>query len=136
MNIEKETDPKYALYDSVVQTIMTNILIEHERCKKYIVSKFDQTDDTHKLYFNIVSVAADLTKENIYLDMPLLDYIKFRKKRRKKRSNLRWFNFFQRKRITEKIVEIDELMGFICSELNLNYRLYKEINDEYYGWYE
>lgn len=135
MNIEKETDPKYALYDSVVQTIMTNILVEHERCGKYLLYDFQPSDDADKLYFNITAIAADLGKENIYLNMPLWDYIKFRKKRRKKRVNLRWLNPIQKKKLSDEYkTSVSIIMDFICEQLKLNYRLFKEINDEYYGW--
>ena len=135
MNIEKETDPKYALYDSVVQTIMTNILVERERCGKYLLYDFQPSSDADKLYFNIATIAADLGKENIYLSMPLWDYIKFRKKRRKKRVNLKWFGPFKRKKLDDEYkTSVYIIMDFICEELKLNFHLFKEINDEYYGW--
>ena len=126
----------YRKYDEVVNVIMTNILVERARCGKYILYDFDETDDANKLYFNVTTVAADLNKEKIYLDMSLLSYIKFWKKRSKKRSNLRWFNWFQKKKLNKYRTSVDIIMNFICTELNLNYRLFKEINDEYYGWVE
>ena len=127
----------YKKYDEVVNVIMTNVLIERERNGKYILHKFDPTNDGHKLYFNITAVAADLNREKIYLDIYLLNYLKFCKKRCKKRSNLRWFSWFQKKKFSdENKISVDTLMNFICTELHLNYRLFKEINDEYYGWVE
>lgn len=135
MSIEKEIYPKYALYDSVVQTIMTNILVEHERCGKYLLYDFQPSDDANKLYFNVTAVAADLNKEKIYLNMPLLDFIFFWKKRRKKRKNLRWLNPIQKKKLSdENKTSVYIIMDFICEELKLNFHLFKEINDEYYGW--
>lgn len=126
---------KYIQYDNVVSTIMTNILVERERCGKYILYDFRPSDDADKLYFNVATIAADLNKEKIYLGMPLLDFIFFWKKRRKKRHNLRWLNPIQKKKLSdEDKTSVSIIMDFICVQLKLNYRLFKEINDEYYGW--
>jgi hypothetical protein len=128
-------DNKYKLYDNVVSTIMTNVLVERERCGKFIVYDFDQTDDANRLFFNITAIAADLNREKIYLDMPLLDFIFFWKKRRKNRKNLRWLNPIQEKKLPdENKTSVYMIMDFICKELNINYLLYKEINNKYYGW--
>lgn len=126
---------KYTQYDNVVKTVMTNILVERERCGKYILYDFQPSDDADKLYFNVATIAADLNKEKIYLGMPLLDFIFFWKKRRKKRRNLRWFSPIQKKKLSdENKTSVSIIMDFICKELKINYRLFKEINDEYYGW--
>lgn len=128
-------ESKYIQYDNVVNTIMTNILVERERCGKYILYDFRPSDDADKLYFNVAAIAADLNGEKIYLGMPLLDFIFFWKKRRKKRHNLRWLNPIQKKKLSdEDKTSIAIIMDFICVQLKLNYRLFKEINDEYYGW--
>ena len=71
---------KYKMYDNVVSTVMMNVIVEKQRCGKFLIYDFDQTDDGNRLYFNVMSVAADLEKEKIYLDMPLLDFIFFWKK--------------------------------------------------------
>jgi hypothetical protein len=126
---------KYTQYDNVVNTIMTNILVERERCGKYILYDFQSSNDADKLYFNVAAIAADLNKEKIYLGMSLLDFIFFWKKRRKKRHNLRWLNPIQKKKLSdEDKTSVSIIMDFICVQLKLNYRLFKEINDEYYGW--
>ena len=126
---------KYTQYDNVVKTVMTNILVERERCGKYILYDFQPSDDANKLYFNVATIAADLNTEKIYLGMPLLDFIFFWKKRRKKRHNLRWLNPIQKKKLSdEDKTSVSIIMDFICVQLKLNYHLFKEINDEYYGW--
>lgn len=128
-------ETKYKMYDNVVSTVMMNVIVEKQRCGKFLIYDFDQTDDGNKLYFNVTLVAADLAKEKIYLDMPLLDFIFFWKKRRKNRKNLRWFGPFQKRKLSdENKTSTLIIMDFICEQLNLNYRLFKEINDEYYGW--
>ena len=132
---EMTEDTKYKQYDSVVSTVMMNILVERERCGRFLIYDFDQNDDGNRLYFNVMAVAADLEREKIYLDMPLLDFIFFWKKRRKNRKNLRWFNPIQKRKLSdENKTSTSIIMDFICEKMNLNYRLFKEINDEYYGW--
>lgn len=129
-------EDKYKQYDKVVNTIMMNILVERERCGMFLLYDFHpKIDDADKLYFNITTAVADLRKENIYLDMPLLDYIKFRKKLGKNRSNLRWFGPIQKQKLDdEHKTSIFLIMDFIREQLNIDYSLYKEINDEYYRW--
>lgn len=128
-------EDKYKQYDQVVNAIMINILIERERCGMFLLYDFNSKDDADVLYYNVTTAAADLRKENIYLNMPLLDYIKFRKKRSKNRSNLRWFNPILNKKLdSEHKTSIYLIMDFIREQLNIDYSLYKEINDEYYRW--
>lgn len=128
---------KYKEYDEVINVVMTNILVERQRCGKYLLYDFQPDSDADRLYFNVTAVAADLNNEKIYLDMPLLSYLKFKKKRSKKRSNLRWFNWFQKKKLDDGFkTSPTVIMDFICTQLKLNYHLFKEINDEYYGWIE
>lgn len=128
-------EAKYKKYDKVVATVLINVIIEKERCGKFLIYDFDQTDDGNKLYFNVTTIEADLQKEKIYLDMPLLDFLSFWKKRRKNRRNLRWLNPIQKKRLpAENKTSTSIMMDFICERLKLNYHLFKEINDEYYGW--
>ena len=128
-------EDRYAEYDKVVQTIMTNVLVERERCGKFLLYDFQPLMDADKLYFNIATVAADLRDENIYLNMPLKDYISFRKKRGKKRRNLRWFGPIQKHFLEdEHKTSIYIIMEFIKQTLELPSGMFKEINDTYYGW--
>ena len=64
-------EDKYSLYDSVVTTIMTNVLVERERCGKFLLYDFDPNLDLDRLYFNVAAIAADIRRENLYLHMPL-----------------------------------------------------------------
>lgn len=130
--MEPKTFPEY---DRVVQTIMTNIFVEKERSGKFVIHSFQPQFDSHKLYFNLNTIAADLTDEKVYLDMSLLDYLKFRKKRGKKRSNLKWFSPLHKYKMNDEFkVDAFKMMDFIAEALNIDRTLFKEINDEYYGW--
>lgn len=125
---------KIKQYDRVVQSIMTNVLIEQKRNGKFIIYKFDPGDEAQRLFFNVTAVAADLDKELIYLDMSLWKYIRFRLKFGHKRKNLRWFKRFSHQINVSDIVETQELMAFICKAFNISKEKCGEINNEYYGW--
>lgn len=128
-------DNKYVLYDSVVSTIMTNIMVEHTRCGKFLLYDFKPELDMDRLYFNVAAIAADMMREKLYLHMPLLDYLKLRIKYRKKRTNLKWFSPWSEKKLdNEYKTSVGILMTFIKEQLELPEGLFKEINDAYYGW--
>lgn len=128
-------DDKYKLYDRIVSTIMTNVLVERERYGKFLLYDFNPEFDADKLYFNVAAIAADLRKENLYLDMPFFKYISFRKKRWKKRMNLKWFGPFKKMKLNKTFkTSVYILMSFIADELGLDINFFKEINDTYYGW--
>ena len=121
-------------YDKIVQSVMTNILVEKERLGNFIIYKFNPDDDAQKLYFNVTTVAADLTRQPIYLDMSLWAYLRFRFKFGRKRRNLRWFGRLRRKVNTKEIVDTKELMDFIGKEFDIDRKMFNNINNEYYGW--
>ena len=128
-------EDKYSLYDSVVTTIMTNVLVERERCGKFLLYDFDPNLDLDRLYFNVAAIAADIRRENLYLHMPFWSYVKFRIKRWKKRMNLKWFSPSQAKELDNDYkTSTAILMYFIADQLNIPTDLFKEINDAYYGW--
>lgn len=130
-------DEKYTRYDSIVNIIMTNIMVERQRCGKYLLWDFNPVCDSDRLYFNITAIAADLNREFIWLDMPFIDYIKMKWKRRKVRKNLRYFGPIRKHFLdNEYKTSIYIIMDFIKEQLNITHALFKEINDEYYGWYE
>ena len=130
-------EDKYKQYDTVVNTIMMNVIVERQRCGRYLLWDFNPNCDTDRLYFNITAIAADLNREFIWLDMPFIDYIKFKWKRRKTRKNLRYFGPIHKYFLDKEYqTSIYMIMDFICEQLNINHDFLKEINDEYYGWYE
>ena len=128
---------KFGRYDEIVNTILKNILVERERCGKILLWDFNTVDHGDRLYFNIAAIVADLNKEPIYLNMPLFDYLKFKWKRRKSRKNLRYFGPSHAAKLdNEHKTSIYIIMDFIREQMEFDYSLYKDINDEYYGWVE
>ena len=130
-------EEKYNEYDKVVNTIMANILVERNRCGKILLYDFNPVDHADRLYFNIAAIVADLNDEPIYLNMHLIDYLLFKWKRRKTRKNLRYFGPIEADKLdSEYKTSIYVLMDFIREQLEIDYSLFKEINDAYYGWIE
>ena len=70
-------DSKYVLYDSVVSTIMTNVMVERTRCGKFLLYDFKPELDMDRLYFNVSAIAADMMREKLYLHMPFFDLLKY-----------------------------------------------------------
>ena len=134
--MDKITNPQPS-YDEVVGTIMSNILVERQRCGKIMLWDFQHTNDWDRLYFNVAAIVADINHELMYLQMPLLDYLKMKWKRRKKRKNLRYLGQWRAKDVPpENKTSVYIILDFIREFYNLPYDFFKKINDEYYGWVE
>lgn len=126
---------KYELYDFVVSTVMTNVLVERQRCGKFLLYDFRPDIPMDRLYFNVAAIAADLEREKLYLHMPFWEYIKLRLKFKKKRTNLKWFSSWEERKLNdENKTSVGMIMHFISEQLDVLIDLFKEINDEYYGW--
>ena len=130
-------DNTYTLYDTVVSTIMSNVMVERARCGKILLYDFRPELDMDKLYFNVAAIVADMSREKLYLHMPLRDYIRFRMKFWKKRTNLRWFSPWAEKKLEDgNKTSVGIIMSFVEEQLKLPKGLFKEINDAYYGWWD
>ncbi len=132
-----EDKAKFGHYDEIVNTILMNVLVERKRCNKILLWDFTPDLPADKLYFNIAAIVADMNKECIYLNMPFLGYLKFKWKRRKSRKNLRYFGPIRSKRLNNECkTSIYLIMDFVAERMGITHNLFKEINDEYYGWIE
>lgn len=128
---------KYGKYDEIVNTVLMNILVERERCGKILLWDFNPIDRGDRLYFNVAAVVADMNKEPMYLNMSLIDYLRFKWKRRKSRKNLRYFGSRQANKLNDEYkTSIYLIMSYIRDTMGFDYSLFEEINNEYYGWVE
>lgn len=122
-------------YDTVVGTIMSNVIVERQRCGKIILWDFQEDNDWDRLYFNVAAIAADMNHEVMYLQMPFWNYIKMKWKRRKQRKNLRYLSRSRAEDVPyENRTSIYIIMSFIAEFYNLDKDYFGKINDEYYGW--
>ena len=130
---EKE---KLGRYDEVVNAVLMNVLVERKRCGKILLWDFTPELPADRLYFNVAAIVADINKEPIYLNMPLIDYLHFKWKRRKSRKNLRYFGPIRARKLSDdNKTSIYLIMDFVAEQLNVTHDFFKEINDAYYGWY-
>jgi hypothetical protein len=122
-------------YDTVVGTIMSNVIVERQRCGKIILWDFQEDNDWDRLYFNVATIVADMNKEPIYLQMPFWEYVKMKWKRRKQRKNLRYLSRSRAEDIPcESRTSVYIIMDFIRDFYNLDKDYFGKINSEYYGW--
>lgn len=124
-------------YDTIVSTIMQNVLAERRIANKIILWDFQEKQPMDRLYFNVAAIVADMNNEPIYVQMALIPYLKMKWKRRKTRKNLRWIGPIMAKELpNEAKTSVYILMDFVRSFHDVPYEMFKEINDEYYGWVE
>lgn len=122
-------------YDTIVGTIMSNVIVERQRCGKIILWDFQEDNDWDRLYFNVAAIVADMNRELIYLQMPFWEYVKMKWKRRKQRKNLRYLSRSRAENIPcESRTSIYIIMSFIADFYKLPQSYFGEINKEYYGW--
>lgn len=128
-------EDKYKHYDEIVKTIVLNVEAERQYAGKIILWNFHEEKDSDKLYFNVAAVVADIYNELMYVQMPLIPYLKMKWKRRKTRKNLRRLG---RRVIKTLPVQSQTSIGIIMEFVKNHYKetdeIFTEINNEYYGW--
>lgn len=128
-------EDKYKHYDEIVKTIVLNVEAERQYAGKIILWDFHEEKDSDKLYFNVAAVVADIYNELMYVQMPLIPYLKMKWKRRKTRKNLRRLG---RRVIKTLPVQSQTSIGIIMEFVKNHYKetdeIFTEINNEYYGW--
>ena len=123
-------------YDEIVGTIMQNVIAEMNRSDGRIVLwDFQHNQDMDRLYYNIACIVADLYDKQIYLQMPLLQYLRFKYVHRK-RKNIHWISRKCKWLKDENKTSIFIIMDFVRAHYGINRTLFKDINEEYYGWEE
>lgn len=128
-------EDKYKHYDEIVKTIVLNVEAERQYAGKIILWDFHEEKDSDKLYFNVAAMVADIYNELMYVQMPLIPYLKMKWKRRKTRKNLRRLG---RRVIKTLPVQSQTSIGIIMEFVKNHYKetdeIFTEINNEYYGW--
>lgn len=123
-------------YDQFVASIISNVIVESDRCSDIILWDFQEDCHADRLYFNVATIVADMYNKQMYVQMKLLDYLKLKRKV-KQRKNLHWLTPAHAKRIPqENKTSVYILMDFIRVHFDEPTSIFKEINDEYYGWYK
>ena len=131
--VNLETEKKY---NQIVATIMANVLSERKIAGKIVLWDFQQDSSADRLYFNVASIVSDKEKENIYLQMSFIDYLKLKWQFRKVRRNLRWCSpLIARELSDESKTSLYLIMDYIRDYYaEPNFDIFKQIQDEFYRW--
>jgi hypothetical protein len=120
------------LYDKIVGTIMQNVIAESNRADgKVILWDFHPAYGIDRLYYYVACMVADIYKEDIYLEMSLFDYLKFKWKN-KKRKNLHWVWRKHTSIPTDCRTSVYILMDFIREYYDIPITIFDDIVKEYY----
>lgn len=131
--LQMETNNKQ--YDEIVATIMANVLSERKIAGKIVLWDFQSNESLDRLYFNVASIVSDIEKENIYLQMPFVDYLKLKWQFHKIRKNLRWCSpMMERELPDESKTSIYIIMSFIAEYYNIDMKIFEAIQNEFYSW--
>ena len=120
------------LYDKIVGTIMQNVIAESNRAGgKIVLWDFHPEYALDRLYYYVACMVADIYKEDIYLEMSLFNYLKF-KRTNKKRKNLHWVWRKHTSISTECQTSVYILMDFIREYYDISVDVFNNIVKEYY----
>jgi hypothetical protein len=120
------------LYDKIVGTIMQNVIAESNRADgKVILWDFHPVYAIDRLYYYVACMVADIYKEEMYLEMSLFDYLKFKWKN-KKRKNLHWVWRKHTSIPTDCRTSVYILMDFIREYYDIPITIFDNIVKEYY----
>lgn len=119
-------------YDQIVSTIMQNVLAESNRADgKIVLWDFHPVNAIDRLYYHVACVVSDIYGKDIYLEMKLFDYLKFRFKN-KKRKNLNWVCRSYTSLPEESKTSVFIIMDFIRNYYNIPLSTFEDILKEYY----
>ena len=126
----------YDFYDKIVNSIYLNICAERNYAGEIILWDFQENNPVDRLYFNVAAAASDIYGVNIYLNMSLINFIKFAWKRRKVRKNICWLSPRIAKTLpSDAKTSVYLIMEYVAEHYGISMDKFEEINNEYYGWY-
>lgn len=131
--VDKETEIRY---NQIVGTIMQNVISECGLAGDRIVLwDFHEDQPYDRLYFNAAAIVANWKKKRMYVQMPLINYVKFKWKRRKTHRSLRWCGPLMARALpSEAKTSIYLIMSFVAEYYNIDMEVFKTIQDEFYTW--
>lgn len=131
--VDKETEIRY---NQIVGTIMQNVISECGLAgDKIVLWDFHEDQPYDRLYFNAAAIVANWKKKRMYVQMPFIDYVRFKWKRRKTHKSLRWCGPLMARALpNEAKTSIYLIMSFVAEYYNIDMEVFKTIQDEFYGW--
>lgn len=133
MGIDKETEIRY---NQIVGTIMQNVISECGLAgDKIVLWDFHEDQPYDRLYFNAAAIVANWKKKRMYVQMPFIDYVRFKWKRRKTHRSLRWCGPLMARALpSEAKTSIYLIVDFVREFYDESYETFEKINNEFYGW--
>ena len=114
---------KLKLYDELINKTSINIFTLSKDKNGIYLSNFNPTNKNHRYFLQVARTVSMITNKQIYLDMKLFPYLKFK-------------IFTKSKDILKGKIEnginIDEVLSFMSDSLQIDNSIFGEIYEKYW----
>lgn len=114
---------KLKLYDELINKTSINIFTLSKDKNGIYLSNFNPSNKNHRYFLQVARTISMITNKQIYLDMKLFPYLKFK-------------IFTKSKDILKGKIEnginIDEVLSFMSDSLQIDNSIFGEIYDKYW----
>lgn len=114
---------KLKLYDELINKTSINIFTLSKDKNGIYLSNFNPSNKNHRYFLQVARTVSMITNKQIYLDMKLFPYLKFK-------------IFTKSKDILKGKIEnginIDEVLSFMSDSLQIDNLIFGEIYDKYW----
>ena len=114
---------KLKLYDELINKTSINIFTLSKDTNGIYLSNFNPSNKNHRYFLQVARTVSMITNKQIYLDMKLFPYLKFK-------------IFTKSKDILKGKIEnginIDEVLSFMSNSLQIDNSIFGEIYDKYW----
>ena len=115
---------KLKLYDELINKTSINIFTLSKDTNGIYLSNFNPSNKNHRYFLQVARTVNMITDKQIYLDMKLFPYLKF-KIFTKSKDILRGK--------IENGINIDEVLSFMSDSLQIDSSIFGKIYEEYWG---
>lgn len=114
---------KLKLYDELINKTSINIFTLSKDTNGIYLSNFNPSNKNHRYFLQVARTVSMITNKQIYLDMKLFSYLKF-KIFTKSKDVL--------KGKIENGINIDEVLSFMSDSLQIDSSIFGKIYEEYW----
>ena len=114
---------KLKLYDELINKTSINIFTLSKDKNGIYLSNFNPSNKNHRYFLQVARTVSMITNKQIYLDMKLFSYLKF-KIFTKSKDVL--------KGKIENSINIDEVLSFMSNSLQIDNSIFGKIYEEYW----
>lgn len=122
------------LYDDIIGTLLMNVLSEDQRCGDIVLKDFHAERFSHKLYFEAAIIANAICHSPIYLNMPLIEYLKFKysKRNKKMHKSIHRYNTLVAGTLKAAPTQLSLILDHVADYYKIDNEVYTKIYKEYY----